>query len=105
MAWLRFGSSDIDVNHMNSEVSEVHAPLGWEPFVPAMFFGVLSALIILWLAPRKGQTRWLALVAIAPCIGPFIVVYLLALTDKRVLDEIEALKKQANSSINEKHDA
>jgi hypothetical protein len=59
-----------------------------------LFFGVLVASMVLWLAPRKGRSRCFALVAFIPCIGVFVVLYLLSLTDQRVLDDLESLKKQ-----------
>ncbi len=59
--------------------------------------GLLFAIVVIWLAPHKGRSRWLALLAFIPCGGFIVVLYLLSLTDKRVLDEIEALKEQFGS--------
>ena len=70
-----------------------HAP-EWVGFVPAIIGGFLFSLGVLWPAPRKGRSRWLALLAFIPCGGFLVVVYLMSLTDKRVLDDIESLKKQ-----------
>ena len=69
-------------------------PPAWVSLVPTVLLGVLAAVVVLWLAPRKGCSRWLALVAIIPCVGTLVIFYLLALTDKRVLDDIERLKTQ-----------
>ena len=59
-----------------------------------LFLGALSAPIVLWLAPRKGCFRWYAVPAFIPCFGFFIVLYVLSLTDKKVLDDIEVMKKR-----------
>jgi hypothetical protein len=59
-----------------------------------LLLGVLSVCVVLWLAPRKGCSRWLALVTLFPCVGTLVIFYLLARTDKRVLDDIERLKTQ-----------
>ena len=56
--------------------------------------GLLFAVCCLWLAPRKGRSAWLALLSFLPCGGFLVVLYLLSLTDKRVLDDLETLKKQ-----------
>src|SRR5437899_8041538 len=70
------------------------APPIWTSFVPMLLLGVLFALAVLWLAPRKGRSRWLALLAFIPCGGFLVVLCLLSLTDKQVLDDIEMLKKR-----------
>jgi hypothetical protein len=62
--------------------------------VPTVVLGILAAIVVLWLAPRKGCSRWLGLLAFVPCVGWLVIFYLLARTDKRVLDDIEALKTQ-----------
>jgi hypothetical protein len=72
------------------------APPAWTSFVPTVLLGVISAAIVLWLAPRKGCSRWLALVALIPCVGSLVIIYLFSLTDKRVLEDIETLKRQVD---------
>ena len=62
--------------------------------MPAVLLGILSVAFVLWLAQRKGRSRWFALLAFVPCVGWLVIFYLLALTDKRVLDDVEALKRQ-----------
>lgn len=69
-------------------------PPVWMSFAPTLLLGVLTAGIVLWLAPRKGRSKWLALAAVIPCVGIFVVPYLLSLTDQRVLDDLAFLKKQ-----------
>ena len=69
-------------------------PPTWTSFVPLLVFGVIAAGMVLWLAPRKGRSRWLALCVFIPCVGFLVVPYLLSLTDKRVLDDLADLKKQ-----------
>jgi len=76
-----------------STLGTVEPPI-WVSFVPAVVLGVLFAGVVLWLAPRKGCSKWLALLAVIPCVGTLVIFYLLALTDKRVLDDIERLKTQ-----------
>jgi hypothetical protein len=70
------------------------APPAWTSLVPMLLPGLLFAIAVLWFAPRKGRSPWLALLAFIPCGGFLVVLYLLSLTDKRVLDDIETLKKQ-----------
>jgi hypothetical protein len=79
------------------------APPVWTSLslVPAVLLGILSVVVVLcsvvvvlWLAQRKGRSRWFALLAFVPCVGWVVVFYLLALTDKRVLDDVAALKRQ-----------
>ena len=69
-------------------------PPFWTSLVPAVLLGILFIVPVLWLAERKGRSRWFALLAFVPCVGWLAIFYLLALTDKRVLDEVEALKRQ-----------
>ncbi len=57
-----------------------------------VFMGILVGALVLWLAPRKGHSRALVLVAVLPCIGSLVVLYLLSLTDKQVLDDIRELR-------------
>jgi hypothetical protein len=59
-----------------------------------MLISVVWAVLVVWLAPRKGHSRWLALLALIPCGGFLVIFYLFSITDKRVLDDIEMLKKQ-----------
>jgi hypothetical protein len=66
----------------------------WTSLAPTVLLGILSALVVLWLARRKGCSRWLALLAFVPCVGWLVIFYLLARTDKRVLDDIDALKRE-----------
>jgi uncharacterized membrane protein len=61
--------------------------------IPLFIVGIIWAAVALWLAPRKGKPRWFAAVMLIPLIGPFGILYLLALTDKKVLDEIAELKR------------
>jgi hypothetical protein len=68
-------------------------PLGVSLF-PALLLGIVLAIAALWLARRKGRSQWLALLAFIPGLGFLVFLYLLSLTDKRVLDDIEALKKR-----------
>jgi hypothetical protein len=69
-------------------------PPVWVSLVPTLLLGILAALVVLWLARRKGCSRWLALLAFVPCVGWLVIFYLLARTDQRVLDDIDALKRQ-----------
>ena len=62
--------------------------------MPLLIIGVVAASMVLWLAPRKGRSRWLALLLFVPCVGFLVVPYLLSLTDQRVLDDLASLKKQ-----------
>ncbi len=62
--------------------------------IPLFFYSVIIAGIVLWLAPRKGQSQLWALAVLIPCVGPFVLFYFLSLTDKKVLDDIADLKKQ-----------
>ncbi len=64
------------------------------PWLSLAIYAVVFASMILWLAPRKGKSRLLALLALIPCLGPFVIIILLSLTDKEVLDEIAELKKR-----------
>ena len=38
----------------------------------------------------------MALVALIPCVGSLVIIYLFSLTDKRVLEDIETLKRQVD---------
>ena len=62
--------------------------------LPLLFVSLIWAAIVLWLAPRKGKPRWFALLMLVPGIGPLGVLYLLALTDKKIIDDIEELKRR-----------
>jgi hypothetical protein len=66
----------------------------WTSFVPLLLLSIVWAALVVWLAPRKGRSRWLALLAFIPCGGFLVVFYLFSVTDKQVLDDIEMLKKQ-----------
>lgn len=66
----------------------------WVQIFPLLLIGIVFAAAVLWLAPRKGRSSWLALLTLIPCGGFLVVLYLLSLTDKRVLDDIDTLKKQ-----------
>ena len=76
------------------ESSTVQQLPAWVSFVPLLVYVILFAVLVIWLAPRKGRSRLLALAAVIPFVGPLIVIYLLSITDKQVLDDIESLKKQ-----------
>jgi hypothetical protein len=62
--------------------------------LPLLFVGIIFAAIVFWLAPRKGQSQLWALAVFVPCIGPLVIIYLLSLTDKKLLDEIAELKSR-----------
>lgn len=62
--------------------------------LPLLTVSMLFALFASWLAPRKGKSSLLALFVFVPCGGILVVLYLLALTDKKVLDDIEELKSR-----------
>jgi len=55
---------------------------------------MIFAAIVFWLAPRKGKSPLLALAVLVPCAGPFVMIYLLSLTDKKVINEIAELKSR-----------
>ena len=62
--------------------------------MPLLIYSLLFAAMVLWLAPRKGKSQWMALIVFVPCIGPFVMIYLLALPDKKTLDEIAELRRR-----------
>lgn len=64
----------------------------WFSLIPLFIYSVIFAAVVLWLAPRKGKSQLWALFALIPCAGPFVLIYLLALTDKKVLDELAELR-------------
>ena len=69
-------------------------PPFWMSLMPLFVYSLIFAGIVVWLAPRKGLSPLWALIVLVPCIGPFFMIYLLALTDKKVLDEITELKNR-----------
>jgi hypothetical protein len=81
-----------------SATPQTTAPAPWiYNLTTLLFWFVFCAVIagaVRWLAPRKGRSAWLALPALIPCGGLLVVLYLLCLPDKRLLDDIETLKKQ-----------
>jgi len=62
--------------------------------VPLLIYTLIFVSIVLWLAPRKGKSRLFALIVLIPLIGPFVMIYLLALPDKKVLDAIADLQNR-----------
>lgn len=52
------------------------------------------ALIILFMAPRKGRSRAWALLGFLPLANMILLIWLASLTDKAVLDAISELKKR-----------
>jgi len=76
---------------MNPDVPQ---PPAWLSLMPLLIYSLLFAATVLWLAPRKGKSQLMALIVLVPCVGPFIMIYLLALPDKKTLDEIAELKRR-----------
>jgi hypothetical protein len=68
------------------------------PSVPvAMLLGYLLiwsvfAIFLLAIAHRKGRSRWVAIIGFVPMVGAFYALWLVSLTDKAVLDRINALE-------------
>ena len=86
--------------YMTPETSE---PSFLISIVPLFLVGLIWAAIALWLAPRKGKSRWFALLMLIPMIGPFGILYLLALTDQKIIDEIENLKRRLGQGGDSAH--
>lgn len=76
---------------LNSDPSQVPT---WVSLMPLLFISLVFALAVLWIAPRKGKSRLLALLVFVPCVGPLTLLYLVSLTDKKVLDDIAELKRK-----------
>ena len=70
------------------------APLFWISLLPLLIVSMLCAIFAAWLAPKKGKSPVLALLVFLPCGGILLVFYLLSLTDKKVLDDIEELRSR-----------
>jgi hypothetical protein len=75
----------------------------WVTFVPAIMIGLVCAGVVLWLAPRKGCSKWWALVGFVPCFGSLVILYVLSLTDKQVLDDIADLKRKVEMDRDHKN--
>ncbi len=73
---------------------DVPTPSVWLSIVPLLVYSLIFAAMVLWLAPRKGKSQLMALIVLVPCIGPLVMIYLLALTDKKIVDEIAELKRR-----------
>lgn len=55
----------------------------------------LIAVIIFFMAPRKGKSRAWALLGMIPLANMVILIWLASLTDKTVVDAIAELKKRS----------
>lgn len=69
------------------------------PFHPAIlvfYFIILLPFAILTykIARRKGRSGWMALLGAIPLVNMYVVIWLASLSDAKVLQEIEELKKR-----------
>ena len=65
--------------------------------VPLLLAMGSIALIILFIAPRKGKSRAWALLGMIPLANMFILIWLASLTDRAVLDAIADLRNRIGS--------
>ena len=73
-------------------------PAGFPVIVLVGYFvlWLALALFIAALAPRKGRSRWVALIAFVPIVNAFYVLWLASLTDRSVLDRLQALETKSS---------
>jgi hypothetical protein len=62
--------------------------------LPLFLMSAVLAAFIFFLAKRKGQSAFLLLIGLVPFVNILVAIWLASLTDKSVLEQIEALKRQ-----------
>jgi hypothetical protein len=75
---------------MNQNPSLTHALLSLLPLILAM--GTV-AIVIFFMAPRKGKSRAWTLLGLVPLANMLFLIWLASLTDKAVIDALAELKK------------
>ena len=61
--------------------------------LPLLLMSAVLAAFIFFLAKRKGHSALLALGGIVPMVNVLLAIWLASLTDKSVLEQLEALRR------------
>ena len=63
--------------------------------LPFLLISVVCFLFAVWIGRRKGRGVGFAAWCLVPFLTPFILLYLVSLTDKLVLDRLAVLESRA----------
>ncbi len=75
-------------------MQEVTSSPIWVSFVPLIIMTLVLIAVSIYLIGKKGKSMSLLILAFIPLVNSVLILYLLAQTNKTVLDDIERIKKK-----------
>jgi hypothetical protein len=73
-------------------MQSVQEPNIFLSLLPLLMVTVVLFLFAIPIGRRKGRSFGFTLLVLIPFVGPFVLIYLVSLTDRQVLDRLAALE-------------